>query len=65
MKPTKRDVAPKVLKSIRTTVDINFETYKRVQQFMVDECKNTGKRVFLKDLVSPALDLYIATLGGK
>ena len=48
---------------ITTSIGINADTYDRVQRYMISEYKKTGKRVFLKDLVSPALDLYIVTLG--
>ena len=48
---------------ITTSIWINADTYDRVQRYMISEYKKTGKRVFLKDLVSPALDLYIVTLG--
>ena len=52
-------------RTVRTSVDIDIDTYERIQKFMIEEYKKTSKRVFLKDLISPALDLYIATLGGK
>ena len=60
---SKQATKPKDNSIITTSIGINADTYDRVQRFMISEYKKTGKRVFLKDLVSPALDLYIVTLG--
>ena len=56
----KKTTKPKTV--VTTSITIDLDTYERAQKFMIAEYKRTGKRVFLKDLVSPALDLYIVTL---
>ena len=58
-KPIQKDKS-----TITTSIVINIDTYERAQQFMINEYKKTGERLFLKDIVSPAIDLYIATMGG-
>ena len=50
--------------TITTSIIININTYQRAQEFMINEYKKTGERLFLRDIVSPAIDLYIATVGG-
>ena len=69
MKPEARPViaattAQKDKTTITTSIIINIDTYERAQQFMISEYKKTGERLFLKDIVSPAIDLYITTMGG-
>ena len=66
MKPETKPVitaatASKDKTTITTSIIINIDTYQRVQEFMINEYKRTGERLFLKDIVSPAIDLYIAT----
>ena len=63
MSKTAQAVKRKDNSIITTSIGINADTYDRAQRYMISEYKRTGKRVFLKDLVSPALDLYIVTLG--
>ena len=56
--------APKDKSTITTSIVIDINTYERAQKFMISEYKKTGERLFLKDIVSPAIDLYIATMAG-
>jgi len=59
----KTPVAVNSRTDIVTSVTINTDTYDRARKFMTDEYKRTGERTFLKDIISPAIDLYINMMG--
>ena len=49
---------------VRTTALIEVEVFDRVKHYLIEEYKRTNKRLYLKDILSSALDLYIIAMKG-